>query len=280
MSLLEYLRLRQILLWCSSQVSREAEALMEVVLPTAELFSKHFDSLKASNKSYAVLADPKFLYSNLNGIVARIVQFGVDWSQVVRLHSIHPVLLYTVIKPLGVIPTDLFEAALRYQGCHLRDISTLKWVVNGKEYKGYTTLDNGAVLCATDGSGLPPVRIDMPINKPCGIYRFEVAILEVARGMIIGVGSVPAPGQGGRSFTAENYLALVQRNQCSYEVDPFGKNSRIFVQVDMAQRNCRILSGVSTLGTFQINSREVVLFVRFDPPGKVRIALQTPVHLM
>lgn len=77
-------------------------------------------------------------------------------------------------------------------------MNTLKWVLKSPESKGYKTLDNGAVLCAVAGSGLPPVRVNMSITNRLGIYEFEVVIVETAPGRVVGVGSVPTTGEGGR----------------------------------------------------------------------------------
>lgn len=99
LSFMEYQRLRQILLWCSSEVSTEAVTKMTIALPDEGLLMWYFDFLKRG-KSLEACVQPLLRYSDLTDIVGRVKDLGVDWSQVVRLQSIHPLVLHAVMKPL------------------------------------------------------------------------------------------------------------------------------------------------------------------------------------
>lgn len=285
LSIMEYMRLRDILLWAAFHLSPEDEEALLSYLPHEACLLHLLDPAYKSSQPLSHLLPLEDHKETLTKLKAFIAGCPIDWSQAVNLPSIHPAILLHIVKPLNVIePSTLLEESLNYHALHMVEMKMMMWVPTRDQLKSYQTLENGSLLVATQSAEkeLWFVKANRAINKTSGLYEFKVFVEEVASELAIGVASLPF-----NNWEHGAFLGMGKGHLWYYDKD-IGEKRRsrsagmciqgrscVTVQVDMSKSSCTFFVNGRKVKDVQYDGlpEELYPFVYTQPPGKLRIIL-------
>ncbi|CAM6085472.1 unnamed protein product [Calypogeia fissa] len=198
LSLGEYLRFRQIILWCACQFSsepQEAEDIISPYLPDAKA------SLLLLNEEHPQEMELGFEWPVLmkelgngkeggaDGGVSKFNQFlelknNITMSSsvgtllsMIDLRRIHPELLIRVMEPLAIIPATQLIAALRFHALQRPRVAKGTWD-DTAHASFYRIGEDRSVIEKCDG-GIGFARASNAICQPYGVYVWDIVIEEL-----------------------------------------------------------------------------------------------------
>ncbi|BFI22627.1 hypothetical protein MPTK1_8g14270 [Marchantia polymorpha subsp. ruderalis] len=262
LSLGEYLRFRQIILWCTCHVSEEEEA-EEIVRPYLPDAKKALHLLKDQNMEFAspiqdaCPEEGSSQYEQFSLLKSEIASSVASLISMVDLRRIHPELLIKVIEPLELIPCVNFMDALRFHALQRPRVAKGTWE-EGAHASFYRIGRDRSVIEKCDfGTGF--ARASNAICQPYGIYEWDIVIEELCYQFCeVGIYKVSSlssgkPNFNGASLTQQSTgwaLRMDDRgtliNQCNVLGFPwmsYGKkfgyaDARVRVSLDMFERSC------------------------------------------
>lgn len=301
-SFMQYLRLRDVLLWCSRKVSAEAEKAMSLCFPLEESLKRHYETLKTWDKSYAyvdlISADGHpAVYAVIEKVKAFMSTCPIVWSRVVDFRCIHPLILLKIVKPLGIIqPSSLLDEAFAYQALQAGEMNVMKWVASDISRAYYSIGEQGTVVVAKQPRFVDPqcvfvVKANMAINKTYGTYEFDVFVEEGSIDMTIGVASpkIDSIDDDHLLRMVDGRLWYVIRSGASRGEQAWFrcegqliKHCRVRIRLDMTNKSClfsidgRVVRDVPS----KIRSDELYPVVGCVAPGRLRIQLVSDATFM
>ncbi|CAM6089986.1 unnamed protein product [Calypogeia fissa] len=265
----EYLRLRQVILWCACRILPSTAEEVDAFLPDVKAsLSMLKNPLPLENGSTSVFHPHEALYQNDD--LGRAV---ADFLPMVDLRRIHPELLIMVIEPLELISSAHMMEAMRFHALQRsRKASEKKaheWHFRGSRNTDiYSVCRDGSVI-EQIGLGIGFVRYTIAINRPYGIYEWDIVIEKVCDLFCeIGIhhesnkphveGSSLAEQPGGWALRMDHGGVCINRRgthkvqqgdpgfvpygkDCSQKLygKDFGhKHTRVRVHLDMFERTC------------------------------------------
>lgn len=169
----EYLRFRQIILWCASQVCpEEAADVVNLSLPDSKgalMFLR--DSSKAP-------ATDEAQWSYLRSILLRKEDPGNPMASLlslVDLRRIHPELLMKVVEPLHLVPPADVLKAYQFQALERPRMFAKDSVCTWEHGTAYKTIGDGSTLQKVEAE-IGFARATIAIFRPFGIYEWDIII--------------------------------------------------------------------------------------------------------
>ncbi|KAL3676332.1 hypothetical protein R1sor_026280 [Riccia sorocarpa] len=309
LSLGEYLRFRQIVLWCTCNAcpEEEAEEIVRLYLPDAK---KALQLLKDGDMDFASpFQDPCSVvegstqYEQFIQLRDDIVTSVANLISMVDLRSIHPELLIKVIEPLEIIPISSLMEALRFHALQRPRVAKGTWE-EGAHASFYRIGRDRSVIEKCD-FGIGFARASNAICQPYGVYEWDIVIEELCYQFcevgIYKVNSLSAakPNFNGASLTQQPTgwaLRMDDRgtliNQCNVLGFPwmsYGKkfgyaDARVRVSLDMFERTCSYSIDGQKFGVAWNNLPEGIYYPAVSlgsgTLGRVRIELVSGFDLL
>ncbi|KAG6543333.1 hypothetical protein Mapa_015247 [Marchantia paleacea] len=120
LSIDEYKRFRQVVLWCATQALEQHGQLADLTLPTAEC-ARSLLNTDADPLVFDALLTPLAAFSHAwehvkVALTGKLTSTTLEQLlSMIDLKRIHPELLIKVIENLGIFPSNVFESAFRLQ---------------------------------------------------------------------------------------------------------------------------------------------------------------------
>ncbi|KAL2608416.1 hypothetical protein R1flu_026989 [Riccia fluitans] len=301
LSLGEYLRFRQIILWCACNASpeEEAEEIVTLYLPDAKKalqLLKDRDLEFASPFQEACSDEGSGQYEQFIQLRDDIANSVSNLISMVDLRSIHPELLIKVIEPLEIIPNSSLMEALRFHALQRPRVAKGTWE-EGAHASFYRIGRDRSVIEKCD-FGIGFARASNAICQPYGVYEWDIVIEELCYQFCeVGIYKVSSlssgkPNFNGASLTQQSTgwaLRMDDRgtliNQCNvlgYPWMSYGKkfgyaDARVRVSLDMFERTCSYSIDGQKFGVAWNNLPEGVYYPAVSlgsgTLGRVRIEL-------
>lgn len=254
----EYLRLRQIVVWCACRISKEAEDLVNMYVPDAKTLREVLKYMRKADR-YFPKGDTS-LYSRLLGFKEQLATAVASWLPMIDMTRIHPQLLVKVIEPLQIVGTVKLMEAFRFHSLQAADTEgtkVLRWE-EGAHGRYYKIVGDGCVLEYTGASFYGDygyARASMAMWRPNALFEWEVVVEELDRSSVeVGICRFDGPASvliadqsysssslerqpNGWSVHSSGHLKLTGSNKV-FAMKPFGKGSRVGVHFDSADRSC------------------------------------------
>lgn len=260
-SFANYLRVRQVILWCASQLVPPPDVCVAAFLPVA----KSLCALVQAPGPEGIEAAPTTIKPLGDDVTEKLARSVQPWLPMVDFLRLHPSLLVKVVEPISILPSSLLLEVFRFQAVRrTRDLSDQVCGWDAAAHgEGYTTSGKS---CLKIGYGYGVARGSMAMSRP-GLYEWDVVVDEVNDnfcdiGIISACPGVPIDYDSyylschpcGRALAICDAGTFITKEQKIIDKDlrwgrdeaiyvPYGKpychqDARVRVHLDLFERSC------------------------------------------